>query len=165
MKEKAYCILAGGCFWCMAKPYYQYEGIEKVFSGYTGGKEENPTYEQVKRQETGHKEAIKIIYDEKIIKYKDILNVYFQTIDPFDFGGQYIDRGSSYTCAIFYQDNKMQEIAIEYITQLEEKYNKKCAVELLEENEFYIAEEYHQDYALKNPEAMEKELRESGRKK
>ena len=164
-KSKEYCILAGGCFWCMAKPYYEYEGIERVYSGYTGGTEVNPKYEDVKAQLTSHKEAIKIEYDSNVISYDEILNIYFETIDPFDFGGQYIDRGDSYTCSIYYHDDQMLDLAKKYIEKIEKHYNKKVVVALEEEKYFYMAEEYHQDYALKNPREMEKELIESGRKK
>ena len=158
-----YCILAGGCFWCMAKPYYEYDGIKNVYSGYSGGSEVNPTYEEVKAQKTTHKECVKLIYDDEIISFNEILDIYFDTIDPFDDGGQFIDRGDSYTTAIFYHDDKMKEIAIQYINDVSRRYNRKVVVKILEEKTFYMAEEYHQDYALKNPELMEKELIESGR--
>lgn len=159
-----YCILAGGCFWCMSKPYYEYEGIEKVYSGYSGGEEVNPTYEQVKKQLTSHMECVKLVYDENIISYKEILDIYFDTIDPFDDGGQFIDRGNSYTTAIFYRNEEMKNFISEYIKNKETIYNKKVVVKILKEKEFYMAEEYHQDFAIKNKEAMEKELIVSGRK-
>lgn len=165
MKKYNYCILAGGCFWCASKPFYEYEGIKKVYSGYSGGDEINPTYEQVKKQLTKHMESIKIIYDENIISYKKILDIYFETIDPFDDGGQFIDRGYSYTTAIFYQNNEMLVEIKKYINQFEQNLNKKVLVKILPEKEFFMAEEYHQDFAIKNPQEMEKELIESGRKK
>lgn len=165
MKNYKYCILAGGCFWCISKPYYEYDGILKVYSGYCGGDEVNPTYEQVKKQETKHMESIKLIYDENIISYKEILDIYFETIDPFDDRGQFIDRGYSYTTAIFYQNNNMLKTINEYIKDYESKIHKKVVVKILPEKEFYMAEEYHQDFAIKNPIEMEKELIESGRKK
>lgn len=164
MKNEKYCILAGGCFWCASKPYYEYEGIKKVYSGYSGGDEINPTYEQVKKQQTKHMESIKITYDENIISYKEILDIYFDTIDPFDDGGQFIDRGYSYSTAIFYQDEDMLNIIKKYIEEYESKISKKVLVKILPEKEFYMAEEYHQDFAIKNPQEMEKELIESGRK-
>ena len=159
------CILAGGCFWCMAKPYYEYEGIKNVFSGYCGGSELFPSYEAVKSQQTSHRETVKILYDSSIIKYNDILKIYLSSIDPFDVGGQYIDRGFSYTTAIFYQDDNQKEIASSFLGEIEMYFNKKPSVKLLKEKIFYMAEEYHQDYALKNPVEMEKELINSGRKK
>lgn len=164
MSKKEYCILAGGCFWCVAQPYYECDGVVNVYSGYTGGTEINPKYEDVKAQLTSHKEAVKIEYDSEVLSYKDILDIYFKTIDPFDFGGQFIDRGNSYTCTIYYHNDQMLELSSSYIKSIEDKYNKKVAVSIEKEKTFYMAEEYHQDYALKNPEAMEKELIESGRK-
>ena len=113
-----YCVLSGGCFWCMSKPYYEYEGIKKVYSGYCGGTEVNPTYEEVKQQKTSHMESIKLIYDDDIITYNEILEIYFDTIDPFDDGGQFIDRGYSYSLAIFYQDEFMYNLANEYIKKV-----------------------------------------------
>lgn len=163
--ENKSCILAGGCFWCMSKPYYEYDGILKVYSGYSGGNEINPKYEDVKSQKTTHRECVKLVYDPNIISYNDILDIYFNTIDPFDDGGQFIDRGDSYTTALFYNSLEMKKEIENYISNLEIKYQKKIVVKVLEEKEFYMAEEYHQDYAIKNPELMEKELIESGRKK
>ncbi len=159
------CVLAGGCFWCVGKPYYEYDGIIKVFSGYTGGNKVLPKYEEVKSQSTHHLEAIKLIYDEKIISYTDILDIYFETIDPYDDGGQFIDRGESYTTCIYYNNMAMKEEILKYIATFEKKYGVGVAVKVLPEDVFYMAEEHHQDYALKNPELMEKELIESGRKK
>ena len=164
MKNFSYCILAGGCFWCMAKPYYEYEGIIKVYSGYSGDTLENAVYEKVKSQMTSHREVVKLEYDESVISYKEILDIYFDTIDPFDEGGQFIDRGNSYTTAIYYHSDDMKKEALEYIQNLEEKYKRKIVVEVLHEVPFYMAEEYHQDYAIKNPVAMEEELIISGRR-
>jgi methionine-S-sulfoxide reductase len=161
----SYCILAGGCFWCIAMPFYEKEGVNKVISGYAGGKEINPTYYEVKHQKTSHKECIKIVYDEGKVSFEQILKIYFEHIDPYDDGGQFIDRGESYTTCIFYNCLTMKEKVLNYISNFEEKYDKKVAVKVLPEEVFYMAEEYHQDYALKNPELMEKELIESGRKK
>lgn len=164
MKNFSYCILAGGCFWCMAKPYYEYEGIIKVYSGYSGDTLENAVYEKVKSQMTSHREVVKLEYDESVISYKEILDIYFDTIDPFDEGGQFIDRGNSYTTAIYYHSVDMKKEALEYIQNLEEKCKRKIVVEVLPEEPFYMAEEYHQDYAIKNPVAMEEELIISGRR-
>lgn len=159
------CVLAGGCFWCVGKPYYEYEGINHVYSGYTGGNKILPMYEEVKSQTTHHLEAVKLIYDKNIISYEDILDIYFETIDPFDSDGQFIDRGESYTTCIYYKSCEMKEQIIKYIQALEVELGNKICVKVMPEEVFYMAEEYHQDYALKNPELMEKELIESGRKK
>jgi len=156
--------LAGGCFWCIAMPFYETKGVIQVLSGYSGGEEINPSYEDVKSQKTSHRECIKIEYDEEVVSYKELLKIYFDHINPFDDGGQFIDRGNSYTTAIYYRNNKMYESAKSIIESIEMESNKKVAVELLEEKDFYMAEEYHQNYGLKNPELIEKELIESGRK-
>lgn len=158
-------MFAGGCFWCAAKPYYEYEGVLHVYSGYAGGDEVNPKYEDVKNHKTGHRETIKIIYDSNIISFEELLDVFLETIDPFDEYGQFIDRGFNYTCAIFTNDLEERKICQMKIMDIERQYNKKAFVPILDEPIFYMAEEYHQDYAIKNPEEMEKELLESGRKK
>lgn len=161
---KKYCIFAGGCFWCIAAPFYEIKGVKKVISGYSGGDVVNPTYEEVKSQTTGHFEVIKIIYDEEFVSYKELLNVYFENIDLFDDGGQFIDRGDSYKTAIFYHDLKMFNIASAELDTLNKIHNNRVKVLLLEEKEFYKAIEYHQDYCLKKPKEFLEELIISGRK-
>ena len=160
-----YFVAAGGCFWCSGKPYYEYDGIIHVLSGYTGGNKILPTYEEVKSQTTHHLESIKLIYDKNIISFEEVLDIYFDTIDPYDEGGQFIDRGESYTTALFYNNLSIKEEIDNYISMYEKKYGGKVVVKVLPEEVFYMAEDYHQDFALKNPELMEKELIESGRKK
>lgn len=159
------CVFAGGCFWCASKPYYEYDGIIRVYSGYSGGNEINPKYEDVKNQLTSHFESIKIVYDKSKISFIELLDIFFFTIDPFDDGGQFIDRGNSYKTAIFYKNDEMKNVITNYIEKLQKNFDKKIMVQVLEENVFYMAESYHQDFAVKNPELMEKELIESGRKK
>lgn len=157
-------LLAGGCFWCMAHPYYEYDGVLKVLSGFVGDDDIiNPTYEEVKKGKTKFRETILLRYDESIISFKDLLKIYFTNIDPFDSEGQFIDRGFNYTTAIFSNDKNVKKYAIDYIKKLEDKYNKKVVVKILNEKIFYKAEEYHQDYAIKNPEKIVCELKESGR--
>lgn len=101
MKETA--ILAGGCFWCMVKPFDEFPGIHSITSGYTGGHKENPTYEEVCSGTTGHTEAVKIEFDPKVISYKELLAIYWQQTDPTDAFGQFEDRGESYRPVIFIQ--------------------------------------------------------------
>ena len=158
-------MFAGGCFWCMSKPYYEYNGIIKVYSGYAGGTEANPTYEEVKTLKTGHRETIKIIYDPNIITFEALLDIYLDTIDPYDGDGQFIDRGFNYTCAIFTDDEEEIELSLKKLKQLEKDNNLITYVPILPKPTFYMAEEYHQDYAIKNPKEMEIELITSGRKK
>lgn len=150
-------IFAGGCFWCMAKPYYSYKGVLSVISGYIGGKVFNPTYEQTKKGNTGHQEAVKIIYNKNKIKYEQLLEIFFTGIDPFDDGGQYGDRGSNYTTGIYIIEAYQEELSRIYIRKVEKESNKKVAVKIFENNIFFKAEEYHQDYYIKHPDAFEKE--------
>ena len=103
-------MFAGGCFWCISKPYYECDGVISVYSGYAGGDEVNPTYSDVKSGKTSHRETIKIIYDSNVISYSELLDIYFESINPFDGEGQFIDRGFNYTCAIFTYD--IEEINI-----------------------------------------------------
>ena len=107
----AYATL-GGCFWCMVKPFTSYPGIEEVVSGYSGGHVENPTYEQVCTNQTGHREA-QIQFNSDITSFENILDVYFKTFDPTDGGGQFFDRGESYEPAIFYHDEE-QKLNLKY---------------------------------------------------
>ena len=162
MIKEAY--FAGGCFWCVT-PIYKMYGVDQVICGYAGGDEVNPTYEKVKHQETGHRETIKLVYDDAKVSYDRLLDIYFANVDPYDGEGQFIDKGFSYTLAIFYMSEEELQIAKEKLTALEQSSGKKTEVALLPYKNFYEAEEYHQDYYLKNPEAFEKELIESGRKK
>lgn len=145
-------IFAGGCFWCMVKPFDELPGVISIVSGYTGGHKENPTYEEVTRKETGHVEAVEITYDENKISYEELLQIFFRSIDPTDPNGQFFDRGESYQTAIFYQDEKQRLAAEYYKKHLEESgiYNRSIVVPVKEAKPFYPAEEYHQDYYKKN---------------
>lgn len=155
---------AGGCFWCVT-PIYKMYGVDKVVCGYSGGDEANPTYEDVKAQKTGHRETIMLEYDNKTVSYDNLLDIYFSNVDPFDKDGQYIDKGFSYTLAIYYTTEEEKEKAEARIKKIEEESGKKTYVAVEPFKSFYEAEDYHQDYYLKNPEEFEKELIESGRKK
>ena len=159
---KAY--FAGGCFWCVT-PIYKIYGVDKVTCGYSGGDEVNPTYEMVKAQKTGHRETIELDYDEANVSYDKLLDIYLANVDPFDGEGQFIDKGFSYTLAIYYGNESELEIAKKKIADLEAQSGKKVQIALEPFKSFYEAEEEHQDYYLKNPEAFEKELKESGRVK
>src|SRR5690625_5238003 len=109
---------AGGCFWCMVKPFDKWDGVIQVISGYTGGHVENPTYEQVKGGNSGHYEAVQITYDPSIITYETIIDVFWRQIDPTDDGGQFHDRGDSYRTAIFYHSEEQRNIAEKYKHEL-----------------------------------------------
>ena len=108
MMKNAY--FAGGCFWCIAPVFREMEGVESVISGYCGGDEENPSYEDVKAQRTHHRETICIVYDPEKASFTDLLSVFLESVDPFDSGGQYIDRGASYTLAVFYANEEEKTI-------------------------------------------------------
>ena len=161
MNKKAY--FAGGCFWCIAPIFNETEGVISVVSGYCGGDEENPTYEEVKSQRTGHRETICIEYDQEKVSFAELLELFLENVDPFDAGGQFIDRGRSYTLAVYYTEESERITAEEKLRGLSEKEGEQPAVSIEPYNTFWPAEEYHQDYYLKNPEAFEKEWLESGR--
>ena len=154
---------AGGCFWCVT-PIYKIYGVDSVVSGYSGGKEENPAYEDVKAQKTGHREAILLEYDPAKVTYDELLEIYFDNVDPFDPEGQFIDRGRSYTLAIYYTSEEEKRLAEARIRRLERESGKAVYVALEPFTAFYPAEEFHQDYYRKHPAEFEKELIESGRK-
>lgn len=157
---------AGGCFWCMVKPFDRYDGVSSVIVGYTGGDVKNPTYEQVCRMNTGHYEAVQITYDENLIKYEELLEAFFKSIDPTDDDGQFNDRGESYKTAIFYHDENQKGIAEKYIKELDssKRFNEPIVTKVLELDEFYPAEDYHQDYYKKNPFRYKLYYKGSGRK-
>ncbi|MGD6874145.1 peptide-methionine (S)-S-oxide reductase MsrA [Sutcliffiella horikoshii] len=149
--EKA--TFAGGCFWCMVKPFDEQDGIEEVVSGYTGGHKENPTYKEVCSETTGHYEAVQITFNPEIFPYEKLLDVFWSQIDPTDAGGQFHDRGDSYRTAIFYHSNEQKEIAEKSKQDLNQsgRFKDPIVTEILPAKPFYAAEEYHQDYYKKNP--------------
>lgn len=155
---------AGGCFWCIT-PIFKIYGANSVISGYSGGDEVNPTYEDVKHQKTGHRETIAVEYDDSKVSYETLLELFLANIDPLDGEGQFIDRGHSYTTAIYYNDEAERLMAVKALDKLAAELNATPQIAIEPFKSFYAAEEYHQDYYLKNPEAFEKELIESGRKK
>ncbi|MFC5452936.1 peptide-methionine (S)-S-oxide reductase MsrA [Paenibacillus aestuarii] len=143
---------AGGCFWCMVKPFDQWDGIIQVTSGYTGGHKENPTYQEVCSETTGHAEAVQIEFDPQIISYQELLNVYWQQIDPTDPEGQFHDKGHSYRTAIFYHSEEQRQLAEASKRELQAsgRFDKPIVTEIVPASTFYPAEEYHQDYYKKN---------------
>ncbi|GAB2575062.1 peptide-methionine (R)-S-oxide reductase MsrB [Gracilibacillus alcaliphilus] len=147
--EKA--IFAGGCFWCMVEPFDQQPGIERVVSGYTGGDQPNPTYEEVCTNTTGHREAVEITFDSSIFPYEKLLSIFWRQIDPTDAGGQFHDRGESYKTAVFYTTGKQKQLAEESKQVLADsgKFTKPIVTDILPAKPFYPAEEKHQDYYKK----------------
>lgn len=156
---------AGGCFWCITPTFQEHPGVASVTSGYSGGAEVNPQYEDVKYQRTGHRETIRIDYDEAKVSYTQLLEIFLAGVDPFDEGGQYIDRGHSYTLAVYYGQEQEREMAASAIRALEEESGQKVYISLEPFSNFYTAEEEHQDYYRKHPEAFRQELIDSGRLK
>ncbi|WP_147533678.1 peptide-methionine (S)-S-oxide reductase MsrA [Bacillus marasmi] len=156
---------AGGCFWCMVKPFDEQPGIIKVVSGYTGGHVENPTYQQVCSETTGHYEAVQITYNPEIFPYEKLLQLFWQQIDPTDAGGQFYNRGTSYQTVIFYHNDDQKHIAETSKKELAEsgRFTKPIATKILPVSTFYPAEEYHQDYYKKNPPHYERYRIGSGR--
>jgi len=144
---------AGGCFWCVEAKLEKVEGVHEVISGYTGGRVQDPSYEQVSSGETGHLEAVQVLYDPQKISYEQVLNAFWRTIDPTDAGGQFADRGEQYTTAIFYHDEEQKRVAEASKQALEAsgRFDKPIATAIRPAETFYRAEEYHQDYHSKNP--------------
>ncbi len=163
--EKA--TFAGGCFWCMVKPFDEIDGIISIVSGYTGGHVENPTYKQVCTNTTGHLEAVQITFDPELITYSELLDMYWTQIDPTDPGGQFYDRGESYQTAIFYHNDEQRQLAEQSKITLGEKaiFNKPIVTEIREAKPFYKAEEYHQDFYKKDPQHYQAYHRGSGRER
>lgn len=161
--EKA--IFAGGCFWCLVKPFDKEEGIIRVLSGYSGGHTENPTYEEVCLDLTGHYEVVEIEYDPTVYPYEKLVETFWTLIDPTDEGGQFYDRGSSYRTAIFYTTEEQKRIAEKSKAKLQTsgKFGHEIVTPILPAKKFYLAEEYHQYYYRKNPEHYERYHVGSGR--
>lgn len=162
MIEKTY--FAGGCFWCITPTFKETEGVISVVSGYSGGDEAFPSYELVKSQKTGHRETVLVEYDSEKVGFEALLEIFLCGVDLSDAEGQFIDRGHSYTLAVYFTDEEQKRATEERIGQIEEESGQKVYVSIEPYKSFYPAEEEHQDYYLKHPEEFEKELIESGRK-
>ena len=144
---------AGGCFWCMEPPFDELEGVISTTSGYTGGKVQNPSYEQVSSGGTGHIEAVEVAYDPAKISYEKLLEVFWRNIDPTDGKGQFCDRGEQYTTAVFFHGEEQRRLAEESKRKLVDSglLTKPITTPIRPAATFYAAEEYHQDYYEKNP--------------
>lgn len=144
---------AGGCFWCMEPPFDKLEGVISTTVGYTGGHQKNPTYQEVSAGGTGHAEAVEVLYDPSKISYSKLLDVFWHNIDPLTPNRQFCDVGHQYRTAIFYHDEEQKRLAEQSKKVLEEsgRFKKPIVTEIVPASEFYVAEEYHQDYYQKNP--------------
>lgn len=156
---------AGGCFWCIEAAFEALPGVVQAINGYAGGQEENPTYEQVCSGRTGHQEAVQVHYDSTKVSYKNILDNFFNYIDPTDSGGQYVDRGYQYTTSIFYHDEIQKKDAEAKIHQLSQsaQYQSPIVTTIKPFTNFYPAEDYHQDFYKKSPERYKQYKQGSGR--
>ena len=146
--------LAGGCFWCVEADLESLPGVQKVISGYTGGHTTNPSYKKVSAGGTGHLESVQVLFDAAQISYSELLTVFWQKINPLDAGGQFVDRGKSYTTAIFYHTEEQKQQALKSKKEMESKgpfKGKKIVTSIRPFTVFYRAEAYHQDYYKKNP--------------
>ena len=144
---------AGGCFWCMEPPYDKLDGVVSTTSGYIGGHQKNPTYAEVSAGRTGHAEAVEVLYDPATISYAQLLEVFWRNIDPLARDRQFCDRGSQYRSAIFYHDAEQERLAQESKDRLERsgQFTDPIVTQVAPASTFYAAEDYHQDYYLKNP--------------
>ena len=146
-------VFAGGCFWCMQPAFDRLEGVISTAVGYTGGTVENPTYEQVCAGGTGHVEAIEIVFDPALIAFRKLIEIFWQNIDPMQENGQFADKGPQYRTVIFYQneDQKLQAGVSKLELEKSGKFAGRIATEIKPARPFYKAEEYHQEYYLKDP--------------
>lgn len=150
-QSSAEATFAGGCFWCMEPPYDNQPGVTATISGYIGGELENPTYEEISQGGTGHAEVVQIEYDSEQISYEQLLEIFWRNIDPFAVDRQFCDVGDQYRSAIFYHDEAQRELAEASKAEMEARFDREIATQIVPATTFWPAEEYHQDYYQKNP--------------
>jgi peptide-methionine (S)-S-oxide reductase len=149
--KTAIATFAGGCFWCVESDFDKVDGVISTTSGYTGGTVANPTYYQVSAGGTGHAEAVEIVYDPSKVTYQKLLDVFWHTHDPFAKNQQFCDHGSQYRPAIFYHDDEQRQLADASKLAVQARFKQPIVTEITKAEAFYKAEDYHQDYYLKNP--------------
>jgi peptide-methionine (S)-S-oxide reductase len=151
--RSASAIFAGGCFWCMEPPFDKLAGVISTTSGYTGGTKVNPTYEEVSAGRTGHTEAVKVVYDPAKVSYEKLLDVFWRNHDPLTADAQFCDHGNQYRAGIFYGNDEEKRLAEASKAALEKsgRFKKPIVTEITPATAFYPAEDYHQDYYVKNP--------------
>lgn len=142
---------AGGCFWCMEPPFDAVPGVAATISGYMGGREKNPTYEQVSSGATGHAEVVQILYDPKKVSYTDLLEVYWRNIDPLAANRQFCDAGTQYRSAIFFHDEDQRRLAEKTKAEKSKRFREPIVTQIVPASDFTRAEEYHQDFYKKSP--------------
>lgn len=152
VKTEDTAIFAGGCFWCVESDFEKLPGVKEAISGYTGGTTKNPTYKEVTYKETGHYEAVKIVYNPQKITYAELLDHFWVNVDPTDPHGQFCDKGSSYRTAIFARDDQLEQANASKAHIINVKpFSEDVVTPVLPASKFYKAEGYHQDYYKKNP--------------
>lgn len=158
-------VFAGGCFWCMEKPFDKIDGVVATVSGYIGGKEREPTYRQVGAHKTGHTEGVLIIYDHDKVTFEKLVDKFWRTHDPTDAGGQFVDRGATYRPGIFVYDATQRQIAEKSRDAMDAsgRFDKPIAIEITDATTFWPAEDYHQDFYKKDPNHYNRYRRGSGR--
>jgi peptide-methionine (S)-S-oxide reductase len=144
-------VFAAGCFWCVESDFEKVPGVVAVTSGFAGGKEKNPTYEQVSAGRTGHAESVEVTYDPATVSYEQLLDYYWHHVDPFTGDRQFCDVGSQYRPIVFYQDDQERRLAEESKARIEARFKRPVAVQIVPLTTFYRAEEYHQGFSRKNP--------------
>jgi peptide-methionine (S)-S-oxide reductase len=147
----AIATFAGGCFWCVESDFDKVEGVISTTSGYTGGTLANPTYQDVGHGGTGHAEAVEIVYDPAKVSYEKLLDVFWHNHDPLAKNRQFCDRGDQYRPAIFYHNDEQRRLAEATKAKHQQRFKQPIQTEIVAAGRFYKAEEYHQDYYLKNP--------------
>ena len=144
-------VFAGGCFWCVESDFDHIPGVIATTSGYTGGEAERPSYKQVSYTETGHYEAVQVVFDPSQVSYEALLTAFWHSVDPTDDGGQFCDRGSSYKTAVFVKDDAQRKAAEASKEAIAGDLEKPVVTPILDAKTFYPAETYHQDYYKKSP--------------
>lgn len=163
--DAAVATFAGGCFWCVESAFQETPGVSNAISGYAGGPEVDPTYEEVYTGSTGHRESVQVYYDPAVVTYSELLDVFWRAIDPTDPGGQFVDRGLPYTTAVFVRDEAQRAAAEESKDALAESgvFEQPIATPVLPFTTFFEAEEYHQDFYLKSADRYDEYEADSGR--
>jgi peptide-methionine (S)-S-oxide reductase len=154
MSTEEVATLAGGCFWCLEAVFKEVKGVQRVLSGYTGGKKTNPTYQEVCDDKTGHAEAVDITFFPDVISYRELLEIFFTVHDPTSLNRQGNDVGTQYRSAIYYHDETQKSIAEQTIKDIDQEHiwDSPIVTEVKPYTRFYSAEEYHRDYFERNPE-------------
>lgn len=149
--ETAKAVFAGGCFWSVELLFDKVDGVVSTVSGFTGGTKKNPTYDEVVAGTTGHAEAVQVTYDPKKVSYEKLLDVFWRNIDPLTPNGQFCDFGNQYRTAIFYNQETQKRLAEKSKTALQSRFKQPIVTEIVAASRFYPAEDYHQDFHLRNP--------------